>query len=66
VGQFGPNRPERIGPDVRISKETTWAIKVNRAEMKNRIERSVEKAFEFKQGFFSKFKDSNTIKLNLN
>jgi hypothetical protein len=39
---------------------------VNRAKMKNQIERSAEMAFEFKQGFFSKFKDSNTFKLNLN
>jgi hypothetical protein len=34
--------------------------------MRNRIERSVEMAFEFKQVFFSKFKDSNIFKLNLN
>jgi hypothetical protein len=52
VGRFGPNWLERIGLGARISKEMTWAIKVNRAKMKNRIERSAEMAFGFKEGFF--------------
>jgi hypothetical protein len=50
VGWFGPNRPERL--DERISKETTWAIKVNRAKMMNGIETPAEMAFKFKQGFW--------------
>jgi hypothetical protein len=35
VGRLGPNRPEMLGPDARISKETIYPTKVNRAEMKN-------------------------------
>jgi hypothetical protein len=35
VGQSWAARPERLRPGAKISKEMIWAVKVNRAEIKN-------------------------------